>query len=65
MNWNNIMTSAAAPQRHVNQQVLATSPAAQTEAELKPFSKPVIFATSGLGGCLGWIVVHPANTVAV
>ena len=23
------------------------------------------FATGGLGGCLGWVVVHPANTAAV
>ncbi|KAL3807513.1 hypothetical protein ACHAXA_008271 [Cyclostephanos tholiformis] len=28
-------------------------------------SKPVVFATSGLGGMFGWIVVHPANTCAV
>jgi hypothetical protein len=63
MNWNNIMTSAAAPQKHdINQQVWATSPAKE---ELQPFSKSLIFATSGLGGCLGWVVVHPANTVAV
>jgi hypothetical protein len=27
-------------------------------------SKPVVFATSGLGGMFGWIVVHPANTCA-
>lgn len=28
-------------------------------------SKPLVFATSGLGGMLGWLVVHPANTTAV
>ena len=28
-------------------------------------SKPVIFATSGLGGVAGWCVVHPFNTVAI
>uniref|UniRef100_A0A7S2HU87 Mitochondrial 2-oxoglutarate/malate carrier protein n=1 Tax=Helicotheca tamesis TaxID=374047 RepID=A0A7S2HU87_9STRA len=27
--------------------------------------KSVIFATSGLGGMLGWAIIHPANTVAV
>ena len=27
--------------------------------------KSIIFATSGLGGCLGWALVHPANTLAV
>jgi hypothetical protein len=27
-------------------------------------SKPVVFATSGLGGMFGWILVHPANTCA-
>merc|ERR1712070_995124 len=31
----------------------------------KPLGKPVIFATSGLGGIFGWIVVHPFNTIAV
>jgi len=30
-----------------------------------PLSKPLVFATSGLGGIFGWIVVHPFNTVAV
>ena len=35
-----------------------------SEAET-PLSKPVIFGTSGLGGILGWIVVHPFNTLAV
>ena len=28
-------------------------------------SKSVIFATSGLGGVLGWAIIHPANTLAV
>jgi solute carrier family 25 oxoglutarate transporter 11 len=27
--------------------------------------KSVLFATSGLGGMLGWAIVHPANTLAV
>jgi len=27
--------------------------------------KSVIFATSGIGGCMGWAIVHPANTLAV
>jgi len=31
----------------------------------KPLSKAVIFGSSGLGGVLGWIVVHPFNTLAV
>eukprot|EP00536_Pseudo-nitzschia_multiseries_P007714 jgi/Psemu1/256510/estExt_Genewise1Plus.C_1840016 len=38
---------------------LATSP------DSAPLSKPVIFATAGLGGCMGWGVVHPFNTAAV
>lgn len=37
--------------------IMATSPA--------PLSKTVIFTTSGMGGCLGWAIVHPANTLAV
>lgn len=28
-------------------------------------SKSIIFTTSGLGGCLGWLFVHPFNTLAV
>lgn len=40
--------------------MLASSP----KKEVK-ISKPMIFATSGLGGCLGWVVVHPFNTLAV
>lgn len=31
----------------------------------KPLSKGVIFSTSGLGGIVGWVFVHPFNTVAV
>ena len=30
-----------------------------------PISMPVRFATGGIGGIIGWIVVHPANTLAV
>ncbi len=36
-----------------------------TSSEKKKLPDSLIFATSGLGGCLGWAVVHPANTVAV
>mmetsp|Transcript_20816 Transcript_20816/g.30816 ORF Transcript_20816/g.30816 Transcript_20816/m.30816 type:complete len:307 (+) Transcript_20816:103-1023(+) len=38
---------------------------ATSSNEPKPLSKTVIFASSGLGGCLGWLVVHPFNTLAV
>jgi len=27
--------------------------------------KPVLFATSGFGGMLGWMIVHPFNTIAI
>ena len=30
-----------------------------------PLSKSVIFGTSGVGGILGWVVIHPVNTLAV
>jgi len=30
-----------------------------------PLSKTAIFTTSGLGGVLGWVLIHPANTLAV
>lgn len=30
-----------------------------------PLSKPIIFATSGMGGVMGWCIVHPFNTLAV
>jgi len=35
------------------------------DSQPKPLSKSAIFGTSGLGGILGWIVVHPFNTLAV
>ena len=38
-----------------------TTPAAANIA----LPKSVIFGTAGIGGCLGWAVVHPFNTVAV
>lgn len=38
----------------------STSPLTPT-----PLPKSVVFATSGLGGCIGWLFVHPANTTAV
>ena len=37
----------------------STSPLTPT-----PLPKSVVFATSGLGGCIGWVFVHPANTTA-
>jgi len=43
-----------------SQRVLATSAAASN-----PLPKSAIFATAGIGGCLGWCIVHPFNTVAV
>ncbi|KAL9181613.1 hypothetical protein ACHAXT_010418 [Thalassiosira profunda] len=36
-----------------------------TPAAPPPLPKPVVFATSGLGGMMGWAIVHPANTAAV
>lgn len=36
-----------------------------TSATPAPLPKSVIFATSGIGGCLGWCIVHPCNTLAV
>ncbi|KAL3940517.1 MAG: hypothetical protein SGBAC_004968 [Bacillariaceae sp.] len=46
--------------RRNQQQILATSAAADT-----PLPKSAIFATAGIGGCMGWCVVHPFNTIAV
>lgn len=34
-------------------------------AKKAPLSQAVIFTTSGIGGCLGWVMVHPFNTLAV
>jgi solute carrier family 25 oxoglutarate transporter 11 len=50
--------------------MLATSAAAKAPEAPKPvdtkaLSSTMVFATSGLGGCLGWAIVHPANTLAV
>lgn len=52
-----------------NNMILATSSSSTTtptttSAKL-PVPKSVIFATSGIGGCLGWVIVHPFNTIAV
>lgn len=51
---------------------MATSAASSTSkppkdapAAAADLPKSIIFATSGLGGCLGWAIVHPANTLAV
>jgi len=41
---------------------LATSSAVAVPA---PIPKSVIFASAGIGGCMGWCVVHPFNTAAV
>lgn len=43
----------------------ATSPSNSAPAAAAPLPKSVIFASSGMGGCLGWFIVHPANTLAV
>jgi len=40
--------------------MIATSPKSSSD-----LPKPVVFASSGLGGMLGWTIIHPANTVAV
>lgn len=44
---------------------LATSPAPKQQSNAHELGKGAIFATSGLGGMLGWAIVHPANTLAV
>jgi len=43
---------------------LATS-AAPKPVSASELPQSIIFATSGLGGCIGWVMVHPANTMAV
>ena len=45
--------------------LLATSAEKAAPVKAAELPKSVIFATSGLGGCLGWAIVHPANTLAV
>jgi Mitochondrial carrier protein len=35
------------------------------QQQQQPLPKSVVFASSGLGGMLGWVLVHPANTLAV
>jgi solute carrier family 25 (mitochondrial oxoglutarate transporter), member 11 len=47
-----------------------TTPAATSTTSVtapKPYqpTKFVSFFTAGLGGCLGWVVVHPFNTLAI
>ena len=41
------------------------APPAATAKASQPLPKTVLFGTSGLGGMLGWVLVHPANTLAV
>merc|ERR1712216_287812 len=36
-----------------------------TVPQSAPLPKTVAFGTAGLGGILGWLVIHPVNTVAV
>ncbi|GAX09605.1 solute carrier family 25 (mitochondrial oxoglutarate transporter), member 11 [Fistulifera solaris] len=43
----------------------ASQSSATQPPSAKELSKTVVFATSGLGGMLGWAMVHPANTLAV
>jgi len=38
---------------------------AQPATQKEPLSRLVTFSTAGLGGVLGWICVHPFNTLAV
>ena len=45
--------------------VSAPQAVAPPKASPPALSKPVVFATSGLGGMIGWVLVHPANTCAV
>ena len=53
-------------QNGINCSIMATSAPSTASAETTPaLSKGVIFATSGLGGMMGWVIVHPANTLAV
>jgi solute carrier family 25 oxoglutarate transporter 11 len=57
--WNN-------PTNNGNKMILATSSTTTTTTTAKQsLPKSVIFATSGVGGCLGWMIVHPFNTIAV
>ncbi|KAL7458980.1 hypothetical protein ACHAWC_010662 [Mediolabrus comicus] len=44
---------------------VAAPPTMSSKTAPAPLSKPVVFATSGIGGMLGWVLVHPANTTAV
>ncbi|OEU21644.1 mitochondrial 2-oxoglutarate/malate carrier protein [Fragilariopsis cylindrus CCMP1102] len=47
-----------------NPMYLATSSAVAAPAAVA-LPKSIIFGTAGIGGCLGWCVVHPFNTIAV
>jgi solute carrier family 25 (mitochondrial oxoglutarate transporter), member 11 len=38
---------------------------APTSPNKRELSKVAVFATSGIGGTLGWAIVHPFNTIAV
>jgi solute carrier family 25 oxoglutarate transporter 11 len=44
---------------------VATNESPITAPAAVALPKSVIFGTAGIGGCLGWCVVHPFNTIAV
>jgi solute carrier family 25 (mitochondrial oxoglutarate transporter), member 11 len=52
-------------QRKWTSSLLATSASSPPASPPPTLSRSMVFITSGLGGCAGWIIVHPANTLAV
>ena len=44
---------------------LMNRPVSTSPTTPPPLSKTAIFVSSGMGGCLGWVIVHPFNTLAV
>jgi Mitochondrial carrier protein len=45
--------------------IVATSSSSSSISPSSTPSKTVVFVTSGLGGVLGWAMIHPFNTIAV
>jgi len=45
-------------QQHMSTATIAAPPKMGSSPAPAPLSQPVVFATSGLGGMLGWVLVH-------
>ena len=62
-----LLATSSAATTNANDNSSSSSTTAPPPAAVKASDLPksIVFATSGLGGVLGWVVVHPFNTLTV